>query len=64
VGLDVNGESIPYIAGWGEDGALGAIRAFAETIETVGRRIENALASESNESTPTPTAAPHRLLGA
>ena len=26
-GLDVGGESIPYVAGWGEDGALDAIRA-------------------------------------
>ena len=29
VGLDVGGESIPYIAGWGEDGALDAIRDYA-----------------------------------
>ena len=29
VGLDVGGESIPYIAGWGEDGALDAIREYA-----------------------------------
>ena len=33
VGLDVGGESIPYIAGWGEDGALDAIREYAETID-------------------------------
>jgi hypothetical protein len=26
LGLDVSGESIPYLAGWGEDGALDAIR--------------------------------------
>jgi hypothetical protein len=43
VGLDVGGESIPYIAGWGEDGALDAIREYAETIETVARRIEHTL---------------------
>ena len=30
VGLDVGGESIPYVAGWGEDGALDAIRAYAD----------------------------------
>ena len=27
VALDVGGESIPYIAGWGEDGELDAIRS-------------------------------------
>ena len=42
-GLDVGGESIPYIAGWGEDGALDAIREYAETIDTIARRIEDAL---------------------
>ena len=43
VGLDVSGESIPYIAGWGEDGALDAIREYAQTIDTIARRIEHAL---------------------
>jgi hypothetical protein len=46
VGLDVGGESIPYVAGWGEDGALDAIRQYAETIDSVARRIEDALPSE------------------
>jgi N-terminal domain of anti-restriction factor ArdC len=44
VGLDVGGESIPYVAGWGEDGELDAIRKYAATIDTIARRIENALA--------------------
>ena len=43
VGLDVGGESIPYIAGWGEDGALDAIRDYAATIDAIARRIEDAL---------------------
>ena len=43
VGLDVGGESIPYIAGWGEDGALDAIREYAGTIDVIARRIEDAL---------------------
>jgi hypothetical protein len=43
VGLDVGGESIPYVAGWGEDGALDAIREYAQTIDTIARRIEEAL---------------------
>ena len=49
-GLDVGGESIPYIAGWGEDGALDAIREYAQTIDTIARRIEDALGSDSDES--------------
>jgi hypothetical protein len=49
-GLDVGGESIPYIAGWGEDGALDAIREYAETIDTIARHIEDALAAASATS--------------
>jgi N-terminal domain of anti-restriction factor ArdC len=44
VGLDVGGESIPYVAGWGEDGELDAIRKYAATIDAIARRIEDALA--------------------
>jgi antirestriction protein ArdC len=43
VALDVGGESIPYIAGWGEDGELDAIRHYAATIDTIARTIEDAL---------------------
>jgi len=42
--LDVGGESIPYVAGWGETGALDAIREYAETIDRIARRIEDAIA--------------------
>lgn len=42
-GLDVSGESVPYIAGWGEDGALDAIHEYAETIDTIARRIETVI---------------------
>jgi hypothetical protein len=42
-GLAVDGESIPYVAGWGEDGALAAVSEFAETIDTLARRIEDAV---------------------
>jgi hypothetical protein len=44
VGLDVGGESIPYVAGWGEHGELEAVTAFAETIDALARRLEDALA--------------------
>ena len=47
VGLDVGGESIPYVAGWGEHGALEAVTAFAETIDALARRLEDALADTS-----------------
>jgi hypothetical protein len=51
VGLDVGGESIPYIAGWGEDGALDAIREYAQTIDEIARRIEDALSDGSDATT-------------
>jgi hypothetical protein len=42
-GLDVGGETIPYVAGWGEDGGLEAVAAFAETIDRLARRIDDAI---------------------
>ncbi len=53
VGLDVGGESIPYIAGWGENGELDAIRQYAAAIDTIARRIEDALQPATGTS-PTP----------
>ena len=43
VGLEVDGETIPYVSGWGEDGALDAVTEFAETIDRVARCIEDVL---------------------
>jgi hypothetical protein len=43
VGLEVGGEAIPYVAGWGEHGALDAVSECAGTIDQVARRIEGAL---------------------
>lgn len=43
VGLAVDGETIPYVAGWGEDGALNAVTEFAALIDGLARRIEAAL---------------------
>ncbi len=45
VGLAVGGESIPYVAGWGEDGALETVTEFAATIDSIARRIEDVLAA-------------------
>jgi hypothetical protein len=47
VGLDVGGEAIPYVAGWGEHGALEAVSEFAEAIDTVAWRIDDALTAGS-----------------
>lgn len=46
VGLAVDGESIAYVAGWGEDGALEAATEFAATIDALARRIEDALTTD------------------
>ncbi len=43
VGLDTSGETIPYVAGWGEDGALEAVTEFATLIDTLARKLENAI---------------------
>lgn len=43
VGLDVSGETIPYVAGWGEDGAIEAIKTYTTTVDAVARRIEERL---------------------
>jgi hypothetical protein len=58
VALDVGGESIPYIAGWGEDGELDAIREYAATIDTIARTIEDALqpAARTSATPPEPVA--------
>jgi hypothetical protein len=43
VGLGADGESVPYVAGWGEDGALDAVLEFAATIDALARRLEDVL---------------------
>jgi antirestriction protein ArdC len=44
VGLDTSGEAIPYIAGWGEANDVEAIRRYAETVDTIARTLESAVA--------------------
>lgn len=46
IGLQVDGDSIPYIAGWGESGELDAVTTFASTIDELARRVETVLAGE------------------
>ncbi len=43
VGLDTAGETIPYVAGWGESGALEAVTESAQLIDGLARQIERAL---------------------
>ena len=49
-GLDVTGDAIPYIAGWGENGALDAVRGFAAEIDRVARRIEEGMSPRLSPS--------------
>jgi hypothetical protein len=44
LGLAIDGESIPYVAGWGENGALDAVNHFATMIDRLARQIDNAIA--------------------
>ncbi len=52
VGLKVEGESIPYIADWGETGELDAVTAFAKTIDELARRIEEVLTAGTSAAEP------------
>lgn len=58
VGLDVSGETVPYIAGWGESGELDAVHNDAETINQIAKRTETALtAAEPGKTGPAALAA-------
>ena len=57
VGLAVDGETIPYIAGWGEAGALEAVTEFAGAIDELAGRIESALGIDVNLGTHEPAIA-------
>jgi N-terminal domain of anti-restriction factor ArdC len=45
LGLDVSGETVPYVAGWGEDGALDAVTQFAALIDTLAHHVGAALST-------------------
>jgi hypothetical protein len=47
VGLDTSGSTVPYIAGWGENGGLDALRLYAETIDRLAQRIEDSVSIHS-----------------
>ncbi len=45
-------ESVSYVAGWGEDGALEAVSEFAGVIDAIAKRLEGALAASDSHSEP------------
>lgn len=51
-GLDTGGESVPYVAGWGEKGALEAISTYARVIDETAREIEHAIAGTEHADKP------------
>jgi antirestriction protein ArdC len=42
LGLDTSGESIPYIAGWGEVNDVEAIGKYAATVDEIASKLESA----------------------
>ena len=46
-GLDTSAETIPYVAGWGETGALEAVTEHAELIDRLARTVENAISGDT-----------------
>lgn len=50
VGLDTSCDSVPYIAGYGEERALATLTDAAELIDRLARRIEQALCAEEQQA--------------
>ena len=46
-GLDASGETIPYVASWGETGALEAVTEHAELIDRLARTVEQAITTDT-----------------
>jgi hypothetical protein len=46
-GLDTSGETIPYVASWGETGALEAVTEHTELIDRLARTVENAISGDT-----------------
>jgi hypothetical protein len=56
-GLDTSGETIPYVAGWGETGALEAVTEHAELIDRLARTVEHAISGDTTNDVVTAGAA-------
>ena len=50
VGLAVDGETIPYVSGWGEDGALEAVTRVRRDDRPGRRRIEDVLLAGADQA--------------
>jgi antirestriction protein ArdC len=50
-GLDTSGESVPYIAGWG-DGSTDALREYAARVDELAGELERACSIDANEAVP------------
>jgi hypothetical protein len=57
LGLDISGETVPYVAGWGENGALDAVTQFDALIDSLARRVEVALSLAGDTEGSSPAAA-------
>lgn len=51
VGLDTSSESIPYMAGWGGEGAREKVRLLAKVIDETAKRLEGPILSLLNPPT-------------
>lgn len=49
LGLDTSGDSIPYVAGWGQADEAEAITKFGAIVDKVARQIEDAINIEQKE---------------
>jgi antirestriction protein ArdC len=50
-GLDTSGESVPYIAGWG-DGSTDALREYAAKVDELASELERGCGIDANEAAP------------
>jgi antirestriction protein ArdC len=46
IGLDTSGEAVPYVAGWGESGALAAVERAADAVDRIAGWLSEAAGAE------------------
>jgi antirestriction protein ArdC len=49
LGLDTSGDSVPYLVGWGGEEAADQVERYAELIDRLAKRLEDALADGAKE---------------
>jgi antirestriction protein ArdC len=50
VGLDTSGDSVPYLAGWGGEEATDQLERYAQLIDRLAKRLEDACPAPSEQS--------------